>query len=107
VQKGQFADLIVAGLTTDVSLLDSIVGLAWSKEGSDLLIRVQPVNPDAWREIGELLIDNLRQLVDKVRFRARIQQLNVDGVMNLIFAIRPLDQAPVQSPQHHQQHLIH
>ncbi len=100
-----FADLIVAGLTTDVSLLDSIVGLAWS-ENDELLVRVQPVNPEAWREIGELIIDNLRELVEKVRFRAKVQLLSVEGVNNMIFALKPVGKTPLQ-PVADDNHLIH
>jgi hypothetical protein len=91
MQQGAFTDHIVHELTSDLSLLDSIVGLTWSKTGA-LLLRVQPVNPEAWREIGELVVDRLRELAERLKFKARMQLLNVNGVRNMVFAITPSEQ---------------
>lgn len=90
MQKSKFTDLVVQALTVDVSVLDSLTKVAWNGAGDALLLRVQPVNQKAWREIGKLIVDRLRDLAQRLSFKARLQMLNVNGERNLIFQIKPI-----------------
>jgi hypothetical protein len=96
MHRGEFADQIVTGLQQNVSLFDNVAGMAWNAAGKALLLRIQPVNQQAWRETGELVVDELRRIAETVRFKARCQILQVAGARNLIFSLEPKENVQAQ-----------
>lgn len=91
MKNSKFSDLVVSTLTSDLSVLDSIADLSWNAAGSELLLRIQPVNQKAWREIGTLVVEKLRELATRVPFKARLQVLTQHDGRNLVFGLRPTD----------------
>ena len=96
MKKSKFADLVVSALTTELSILDSLVNMSWNASGSELLLRIQPVNQKAWREIGTLVVERLRELATRVPFKARLQVLTQHDERNLVFGIRPIDTTSIK-----------
>lgn len=89
MKRGDFADLVTSSLTSDVTIMDSVVDMSWNSTGKSLLVRVQPVDQDAWKDIGTQIVESIRTLAEKVRIKAAYQLLSVNGLKNIVFAITP------------------
>jgi hypothetical protein len=90
MRKEVFADHITSALIADISIMDSIAGMNWGgNDKQTLIVRVQPVNQEAWKEIGQLIVEQLRRATDTLKFKAQVQKLKVEGNVNLFFALRP------------------
>lgn len=79
--------------------MDSVVGMSWDSKGENLLIRMEPINQEAWREIAQIAVDRLRDLAARALFKAKVQMLSVHGAKNLVFALQPIKAENQNQPQ--------
>jgi len=89
MDRNAFADKVTGALTSDIRLMDSVVGMHWNKAEDALLVRVQPLNQMEWREGGLAAMDALRELAERVKITCQYQLLRVRDAINIVFAIKP------------------
>ena len=91
MKRETFANHITTALSGDLLVLDSVLGMQWSKAGDSLIVRVQPVNRDTWRDVGHLVFNQLREAFVEIPFKAVVQVLRINEMPNLFFMLTPIN----------------
>ena len=90
-QHNPFLDVIVAALSEDMSLLDSVVGAEWDGDAGELLLRVQPKNPDSYDDLKEMAVEKIRRAATQVPFSSVCRKIRVGNVPNMLFKLTQKD----------------
>ena len=93
----RFTDSVIAALSQDAEVLAAMDAPVWDAERNILLVRIDPKDQNAARELAERAVELIRGIRDE-KFRAEVQHLNVEDKLIYVFKLT-LDEKHPQPTQ--------
>jgi len=81
-----FTDSVVAALSQDAEVLAAMSEPVWDTARNTLLVKIDPKDQANARELGEKAVELIRSVKGE-KFKAAIQQLNIDQKLSFVFKL--------------------